>query len=66
MPIMSETYLQDTKVAARFGTDRSTIWRWVKSPAGFPKPVKLSPGCVRWKLSDIERWEAERAAQSAA
>ena len=53
------TYLTDKQVAARYGVNKSTIWRWVEK-GRFSKPVKLSPGCTRWRLSDVEAWEAER------
>ncbi|TKW67168.1 MAG: AlpA family phage regulatory protein [Paracoccus denitrificans] len=33
--------------------------------ADFPQPVKLTPGCTRWKLSEIEAWEAAKAEQTA-
>lgn len=55
------TYLTDKQVAARFGVDKSTIWRWAERGT-FPKPVKLSPGCTRWRLHDVEAWEAAKEA----
>lgn len=58
---MHETYLSDQQLAARYGVHRTTLWRWVKSEPGFPKPVVLSLGCTRWKLSAIEGWEASRS-----
>lgn len=51
-------YLKDTQLAERFGVDRATIWRWVRRD-GFPCPIKLSPGCTRWRMADIEAWEAK-------
>lgn len=63
---MAETYLTDAQLAARFGVNRATPWRWVKTEEGFPKPVVFSPRCTRWKLSEIESWEANRAEQNAA
>lgn len=62
---MPETYLSDTNLAARYGVHRATPWRWAKTDETFPKPVKLSPQCSRWKLSEIEAWEANRAATAA-
>ncbi|MDQ2065080.1 AlpA family phage regulatory protein [Xinfangfangia sp. CPCC 101601] len=59
---MNETYLSDAQLAARYGVHRTTPWRWVKTDPAFPQPVKLSPQCSRWKLSDIEAWENARAA----
>lgn len=59
---MAETYLSDAQLSARYGVHRATPWRWTKADPTFPKPVKLSPQCSRWKLSEIEAWEANRAA----
>jgi len=52
-------YLTDTALAARYAVSRATPWRWAKEGA-FPQPVKLSPGCTRWRLADVEAWEASR------
>lgn len=57
---MNETYLSDRQVGARFSVHHLTPRRWLKSDPTFPKPVRLTPGCVRWKLSDLEAWEAAR------
>ena len=56
------SHLSDKAVAIRFEISRATVWRWVKENK-FPKPIKLSAGSTRWKLSDIEAWEAKREAQ---
>ncbi len=60
---MAETYLSDKQVGARYDVHRSTPWRWVNSNQEFPKPVKLSPQCSRWKLSDLEAWEKSQSEQ---
>ena len=53
-------------VAERLGVSVATVWRWTKElERGFPKPVSLSPGCTRWRLSDLEAWEAARSASAA-
>lgn len=57
---MTETYISDSQLAARYGVHRATIWRWSNTNPAFPKPVKLSPQCSRWKLTEIETWEARR------
>lgn len=62
---MAAIYLSDTQLAARYGVHRSTPWRWAKTDPSFPQPVALTPGCTRWKLSDIEAWEASRATDAA-
>lgn len=55
----TETYLTDKQVANRYNTGRATPWRWCKV-SDFPKPVRLSDGCTRWRLSDLEKWEEQR------
>ncbi len=57
---MPETYLSNAQLAARYGLHRTTLWRWAKTDPTFPKPVLLSAGCTRWKLSAIENWEVNR------
>lgn len=57
---MAETYITDTQFAARTNTHRTWPWRRAKLDPDFPQPVRLTPGCTRWKLSDIEAWEAEK------
>lgn len=32
-----------------------TFYNWRKSP-GFPKPIRLGKGNIRWKQSEIESW----------
>ncbi len=52
-------YLTDKQVANRFNVTRHTIWRWHREMPAFPRAIILSPGCTRWKLSEIEGWEAD-------
>ena len=52
-------YIPDTQVANQFGVSRATIWRWVQN-GNFPKPVKLSPGCSRWRIEDVQKWAESR------
>ncbi|BAP13785.1 putative AlpA family transcriptional regulator [Alcanivorax sp. NBRC 101098] len=51
-------FLSDKSVANRFEVHRATVWRWSQSGT-FPAPVKIN-GSTRWKLSDIEAWEAKQ------
>ncbi|WP_428515456.1 helix-turn-helix transcriptional regulator [Roseovarius sp.] len=59
---MNDTFLSDADLAKRFGVSRQTVWRWHRSNLGFPRAVSLSPGCTRWKLTEIEAWESDLAA----
>jgi prophage regulatory protein len=58
METQAGRYLTDKQIAAMFGVSRITVWRWASTDPTFPSPIKLSPGCTRWKLSAIEAWEA--------
>lgn len=53
------TYLTVKQLAARFSVSVPSIWRWTRE-TDFPKPIKLTSNCTRWKLEDVEAWEAER------
>ncbi|MDL4861971.1 AlpA family phage regulatory protein [Halomonas elongata] len=56
-----ETYAHAKQLAARYGVGYVTIWRWASDPKNdFPLPVKLGPNCTRWRMVDIEAWEASR------
>lgn len=62
---MPETYLSDRQLGARYSVHFLTPRRWAKEDPTFPKPVKLSPGCVRWRLSDLEAWEQAQSENAA-
>jgi hypothetical protein len=59
---MTEKYLRTAQVRQRYG-NASAMWieRRLRDPAsGFPAPVYF--GRLRfWRLSDLERWDAEEA-----
>lgn len=57
--MQQSNYIPDLQLAQRFGVSRATIWRWAQK-GKFPQPIKLSPGCTRWRLSDVEAWEAKQ------
>lgn len=62
---MPETYLSDRQLGARYNVHYLTPRRWAKDDPTFPKPVKLSPGCTRWRLSDLEAWEQAQSENAA-
>lgn len=57
-------FLSIQQVADRYDVNKATIWRWGKDPA-FPKPIALSAGCTRWRLADLEAWEAAKETEAA-
>ena len=59
-------YLSDKQVAARYSITSECAWKWARELSDFPKPIKLSPGCTRWRVADLEAWEAAQAERSAA
>lgn len=54
-----QRYAADKELSYFLGVSRQTIWRWVRE-GKFPAPIKLGPNCTRWKVSDIEAWEAKK------
>ena len=52
-------YLNLREVLNRYSTSKSAWYRWVSEGLA-PKPVKLGPRCVRWKLTDLVKWETAR------
>lgn len=64
--LLAEIYLSDRQLGARWAVHHLTPRRWLKTDDTFPKPVRLTPGCTRWKLSEIEAWERAKAAQPSA
>ncbi len=62
---MPDTYLSDRQLGARFGVHHLTIRRWERTDPTFPRSIKLTPGCTRWRLSDIIAWEQSKAKTAA-
>jgi len=58
-------YVSANQLAQRWGVHPVTVWRWTADHK-IPLPTKLSRGCTRWVLSQIEDWEASRDQGSAA
>lgn len=63
-PIQSHLneYSSDKEVSAWYAVSRATIWRWV-AEGHFPKPIKFSQGCSRWRRSDLLEWESAKAGE---
>ena len=43
----------------------STVWRNCQQDPDFPKPIRLGPGCTRFKVGDIRAYLAFKASASA-
>ena len=57
---MTRIYIRDIEIGRRYGSCRQTPWRLLKSDPTFPKPFRLTAGCTRWVLSEIEAWEESK------
>ena len=62
MKIIEKKYLSAPETGARFGVSESTVWRWASERPDFPKPLKLGPRTTRWRLPDLEAFEASQGA----
>jgi predicted DNA-binding transcriptional regulator AlpA len=47
------------------GKGVSTAWRDIRHDPDFPKPIRLSAGCTRFKVGDIRAYLAMKADASA-
>jgi prophage regulatory protein len=48
------------QVAERLTVSRPTVWRYRRTDPTFPRPIKLSAGCSRWRADAVDAWIAER------
>ena len=48
----------DLKLSGRV-PNRTTLRRWVKA-GRFPRPVKLGPNTVAWRVKEVEQWDGSR------
>jgi prophage regulatory protein len=55
-----DALLSFRKVAATVDLSRSTVYAMMAA-GRFPRPVKLSTRCVRWRSSDVSAWVAKQA-----
>ena len=60
-----ERFLTDKQVGARYGVSRAAVWRWLAAYPDFPRPIAITPGTTRWRLSDLLAYEAAVAAGKA-
>lgn len=61
--IHAERFLPWSHVRELAGFSRTTAWR-LQQAGDFPKPVRISPGRVGWRQSEIDAWQASRSSQS--
>jgi predicted DNA-binding transcriptional regulator AlpA len=49
-------------IAALTGNGISTVWRYAALNPDFPKPIKLSARCTRFRVGDIRAYLKSRVA----
>jgi prophage regulatory protein len=52
--------LSPKQLTEQIGLSPATLWR-MRQRGELPEPIRLSPGRVGWRTSDIEAWLASRA-----
>lgn len=50
-------YLSDKGVATRYSIGKSTVWYWVRK-GQLPKPHKIGENTTRWKISELDDFDA--------
>jgi predicted DNA-binding transcriptional regulator AlpA len=59
---LQATFLPASQVRVRYGVSDMALWRWLrKEQLNFPRPIRIN-GRRFWKRTDLEAWEASRAA----
>lgn len=53
-----DRYLKEAEVLAVTSLSHATLWREVKAKR-FPAQVRISPGRVGWRASEIACWQAD-------
>jgi prophage regulatory protein len=55
-----DRFCSPRETCAIVNLSRTTLWRLARV-GDFPAPVRISPGRIAWRRSDLERWiEAPR------
>jgi prophage regulatory protein len=54
-------FLFAAQTGQRLGVSTSTVWRWAKERSDFPAPVKLGVGVTRWRVADLDAFEASKS-----
>ena len=58
--VPDDAYLSAKIIAAITGNGISTIWRYSATDPTFPRPIKLSARCTRFRAGDVRAWLASK------
>ena len=50
-----EELLTRSEVESLLSVRKSALYSWMRE-RDFPRPIKLSPRCVRWRRIEVEGW----------
>lgn len=53
-------YISVKVIAALTGNGVSTVWRYAANDPDFPKPIKLSARCTRFRVGEVRAWLAKK------
>ena len=53
-----QRWLTTQQTARWLGISRASVWNWLKTKENFPKPVYFTPKKPKWRVSEIESFEA--------
>jgi prophage regulatory protein len=62
--IETKLYFSVTDLSVRYGVSKQTVWYWLRE-GRLNRPVKIGVNSTRWKLIDVEQFEADRFKESA-
>lgn len=51
--------LRREQVERRVGLGKSAIYKLI-AEGDFPRPLRLTPGAVRWRVEEVDAWLATR------
>jgi predicted DNA-binding transcriptional regulator AlpA len=55
-----EAQVSIKKVATLIDSGISTAWRYLATDPTFPKPIRLSARCTRFRVGDVRAWIASK------
>lgn len=61
---MTDQWLNMKQVARRYMVHRDTVRHWCEE-GRFPEPVKVGGRLNRWRVSEVEAWEAKQRVRGA-
>lgn len=59
--ILNSELGSDVRVGEILDVHRGTVWRLTREDPTFPRPIKLSRGATRWRLSEVFAWIEAKA-----